>query len=190
MFQKTEKRLINLIVVHTAQTKPSMDYVDAAWIDHIHRTEKKFNSIGYHHVIKRDGTLERGRPHDNIGAHVRGYNSDSIGICMAGGLSEDGEHFVDNYTSEQMNTLYNLITEMLKAYPEAELRGHRDLDSHKACPCFDVRTWYEMERSIKNTHPAKNEHKFTGTAPAEVSRSEAFNSWFARINELVRRLGF
>ena len=73
-------RKINRIVVHCSATPPDLD-VGVYEIDHWHR-ERGFNSIGYHEIIRRNGFLEMGRPLKTIGAHVKGYNEDSIGICI------------------------------------------------------------------------------------------------------------
>ena len=44
--------------------------------------------IGYHYVIRKDGTVEQGRPHWTIGAHAYGENSHTIGIHVSGDFEE------------------------------------------------------------------------------------------------------
>jgi N-acetyl-anhydromuramyl-L-alanine amidase AmpD len=39
---------------------------------------------GYHYVIHEDGSIFQGRPLYTVGAHARGYNDTSIGICTVG----------------------------------------------------------------------------------------------------------
>ena len=80
-------REINKIVIHCSATPPDM-YVDKAMIDRWHK-ERGWSGCGYHYVIKRDGQIELGRPIEKIGAHVKGHNKTSIGICYCGGV--DGE---------------------------------------------------------------------------------------------------
>jgi N-acetylmuramoyl-L-alanine amidase len=114
--------------------------VDAKMIDRWHR-QKGWLMIGYHKVIKRDGTVEDGRPLDMIGAHVEGYNHDSIGICMAGGLDHKGNP-ENNFTPAQWDSLKALLVEFRKDYSGAQILGHRDFPKvAKACPSFDVKEW-------------------------------------------------
>ncbi len=72
------------IVVHCSATKPSQD-VGASEIRQWY-LDRGLSNIGYHLVIRRDGPVENGRPLSNVGAHVRGYNRVSIGICLSGGM--------------------------------------------------------------------------------------------------------
>ena len=128
------------IAIHCAATKPSMD-IDAAWVDRLHRAQG-WAGIGYHRFIKRDGTIQQGRPDDAVGAHVAGYNETAIGICMAGGVAEDGTTPEDNFTSDQFLSLMVVVKELAKKYPQAVVQGHRDFPRvAKACPSFDVKSW-------------------------------------------------
>lgn len=128
-------------VIHAAATFPSMD-VDAKWIDKIHR-ERGFNSIGYHYFIKRDGTVERGRPDSQQGAHVLGFNQRTIGICMAGGLKEGTQTPEDNFTGAQYKSLTDLLDRLHDKYPDARIKGHNGFHGHhsRGCPCFDWRSF-------------------------------------------------
>lgn len=130
------------IVLHCSATRPSMD-IGADWIDRIHRDERSFDSIGYHLVVRRNGVVEIGRPVDEIGAHARGWNHRSVGVCLVGGVREsDGETAEANYTGAQWRALYALVRDLLRRYPAATVIGHRDLPGvAKNCPCFDVATW-------------------------------------------------
>ena len=104
--------------------------------------------IGYHKVIKRDGTIEDGRPLNKSGAHVRGMNRQSIGIVLIGGMnrSKDGPEI--NYTDEQMASLRTLLDELKEEYPTAKVRGHTDFDKGKTCPNFNAGVWYEKDQII------------------------------------------
>lgn len=135
---------VDYLVVHCAATKASMD-IGKAEITQWHR-ERGFFDIGYHYVIRRDGTIEKGRPDTRPGAHARGFNHISLGICLVGGVAEDGKTPEDNFTAEQYATLFDLLTELVGEYPEAALVGHRDLPNvHKACPSFDVNSWWDTK---------------------------------------------
>lgn len=131
----------DFIAVHCSATKPSQD-IGRADIDRWHRAQG-WNGIGYHYVIRRDGTLEVGRPLEAVGSHVQGYNEVSVGICLAGGVAEDGKTSEDNFTPAQKNTLAKAVRILLNEYPKATVQGHRDFPKvAKACPSFDVKKWW------------------------------------------------
>ena len=102
-----------------------------------------FKYIGYHFYITRDGELHHCRPVSEPGAHVRGFNRHSIGICYEGGLDENG-YPADTRTQAQRFTLLDLLTILRHQYPKAQILGHYQLSAsiHKACPCFDCRKEY------------------------------------------------
>ena len=132
-------RLINLIVVHCSATPPS-DRLGAGEIKEWHR-ERGFDDIGYHDVIRTSGVLEQGRPLDIAGAHARGHNANSIGICLIGGTDAEGNPQA-NFTRAQLDSLKSLLLRYTKDYPEASIGGHGDLpNSNKACPCFSISHW-------------------------------------------------
>ena len=75
---------INKLIVHRPATAEDKDYSS----DTIRKwyLKRGWRDIGYHYVIQRDGTTEEGRPLEQIGAHVKGMNRNSIGICYIGGV--------------------------------------------------------------------------------------------------------
>lgn len=100
--------------------------------------------IGYHYVIRRNGKIEKGREDDVPGAHARGFNHLSLGICLVGGVAEDKKTPENNFTPEQFDSLASLLTGLKFDYPDAEIVGHRDLPNvTKACPSFDVKEWLD-----------------------------------------------
>jgi N-acetylmuramoyl-L-alanine amidase len=145
-------RDIDHIVVHCSATRAALD-VRAADIDRWHKA-RGWSRIGYHYVITRGGDLEAGRAEHEVGAHVQGHNRRSIGICLAGGIADDGKRAESNFTPAQWARLRALLVELRGRYPQAVICGHRDLspdrdkdgvvERHewlKDCPCFDVGTW-------------------------------------------------
>ena len=134
-------RQIDYIVIHCSATVKGKNF-KAADIDRWHR-QRGFNKIGYHYVIDLDGTVEVGRPEDEVGAHVQGHNSRSIGICYIGGLDNDLKP-LDTRTPEQKAALKKLVMDLLSRYPNAKVVGHYYF-SKKACPCFDVEDWMKKE---------------------------------------------
>lgn len=130
---------IRYIVVHCSATQAKAN-IGVKEITRMHR-ERGFLTIGYHFVIRRDGTVEKGRELDQIGAHASGWNSISLGICMVGGIDSAGKP-QDNFTDDQYASLAKLILDLRKQCPNSEVIGHRDLPNvKKDCPCFDVRKW-------------------------------------------------
>lgn len=128
---------IQYLVVHCSATKPSMD-VGVKEIRQWH-LQRGFFDIGYHYVIRRDGTLEKGRPDTQPGAHVQGYNGKSLGVCMVGGVTQRSVDVAENnFTDDQWKTLKQLLSHLRATYPKAQIVGHRDLNKGKACPSFDV----------------------------------------------------
>lgn len=131
-------RDIKKIIVHSAATPGEMD-IGASEIDAWHK-QRGFDCIGYHYVIRRDGKLEKGRDIGIAGAHCRGHNFSSIGVCLVGGVDAD-KNPCDNFTSKQKRTLTQLLNFLTLTF-ECEALGHRDISSSTACPSFDVRDWY------------------------------------------------
>tara|TARA_R110000868_G_scaffold350158_1_gene611397 strand:- start:75 stop:458 length:384 start_codon:yes stop_codon:yes gene_type:complete len=105
--------------------------------------EKGWQDIGYHFVIKRDGTVETGRGVTLVGAHEPTRNANSVGICLVGGVNEkDYTKAENNYTPEQWVALEKLVKKLLVTYPKVKIMGHRDCPKvHKACPSFDAIAW-------------------------------------------------
>lgn len=134
-----KRKETRFLVVHCSATQPKQD-IGAAEIERWHR-QRRFLAIGYHYVIRRDGTLEKGRPDDTVGAHVEGHNSASVGICLVGGVDAKMKA-QDNFTPEQYETLHSLLGDLRVKYPKAEVLGHRDFPQvAKDCPSFDVKGW-------------------------------------------------
>ena len=131
---------VKYLVVHCADTPPDMD-IGIKEIDRWHR-QRGGNGVGYHYVIRRDGTLESGRATDTPGAHVKGHNRHSLGVCLIGGRAAEGKEPENNFTKEQLDMLAIFLDEFLAVATHAEVVGHRDLDPRKACPSFDVKNWW------------------------------------------------
>ena len=126
------------IVIHCSATPPDMD-VGLREIRRWH-LDRGFNDVGYSDIIRRNGELELGRAANEIGAHVKGYNSISVGICLVGGVDKKLQQ-QDNFTEEQMKTLKRSIMFYKTLIKKAKVIAHRDLDKKKDCPCFDVKAF-------------------------------------------------
>ena len=124
---------IKLLVVHCSDTENKLDLSAAD----IHKMHLKFgwNGIGYHKVITRSGKIENGRPEYWVGAHVKGNNEMSLGVCLIGR---------DNFTKNQFLSLEKTLMEWHLKYPNAKVLGHKNVgNTKKSCPNFDVETWWK-----------------------------------------------
>jgi hypothetical protein len=131
-------RQLNEIIVHCTATKEG-DNVTSADIRRWHKA-KGWSDIGYHYVVRLDGTIEEGRPLTVAGAHCVGHNADTIGVVYVGGLDKNGKA-ADTRTAAQKRALRILINGLKKTYNIKKVSGHRDY-ANKACPCFDATKEY------------------------------------------------
>lgn len=132
-------REINQFIIHCSATPPSMDI----GFEDIHQwhLDRGWSGCGYHYIIRRDGTIEEGRPVEFAGAHARGHNKNSVGICYVGGVDENLDP-ADTRTILQKAALQDLIESLTMVFGECETLGHCDLHGvTKACPSFDVKEW-------------------------------------------------
>lgn len=134
-------RIITLLIIHCSAVMPYQTS-SVEQIDNWHRYGRGWaNGCGYHYVIRRDGTIEKGRPDEMVGAHCLNHNRHSLGICYEGGLDANGNH-ADTRTPEQKKSMLNLLTELKKKHPRALIVGHNTLRD-KDCPCFDAVKEYQ-----------------------------------------------
>ena len=133
------KRKIKEIIIHCTATKEGRNY-SVEDVDLWHR-ERGFDCIGYHYLVDLDGLILTGRDIGRVGAHCKGHNANSIGICYVGGLYKNGKS-KDTRTDKQKDSLIKLITRLKKPYPDAKIYGHREFAA-KDCPCFDATKEYE-----------------------------------------------
>ena len=133
-------RRIDLIVIHCSATRCNQTYSVKALIrDH----QDRFGFTGYHYYVTRGGTVYQTRHEQLIGAHARGYNQHSLGVCYEGGLDQHGQPD-DTRTKAQKRALLKLLQRLKEEHPQARIVGHRDLPGvRKACPCFDAQKEYE-----------------------------------------------
>jgi N-acetyl-anhydromuramyl-L-alanine amidase AmpD len=138
-------RNIDKIIVHCSDS----EFGDAAVIDRWHR-ERGWKGIGYHYVIlngerekgkyraEDNGLIEAGRPVDEVGAHCKGHNDGSIGICLIGRRL---------FTAEQLCvSLPALLNDLRGRFDIRSVYGHCQLDRGKTCPNFDVDVYCSVFR--------------------------------------------
>lgn len=143
---------IRYIVLHCSATRSTQDYSPEA-LERDHRA-RGFRGIGYHYYVRRSGEVIPCRPLDQIGAHVRGYNACSWGVCYEGGLDSAGRP-ADTRTPKQRASLLRLLRQLKDYAPQAHILGHRDLSPDrngdgritseewlKSCPCLEAEDEY------------------------------------------------
>ena len=134
-------RPINKIIVHCSATPRHKDF-SAEDIRDWHVKGNGWDDIGYHFVIRLDGSIEYGRMVDKYGAHVKSHNYDSIGICYIGGMNKDMSEWEDTRTEKQKESLVILLKTLKKLHNNAVIYGHRDF-STKKCPSYDAKKEYK-----------------------------------------------
>lgn len=136
----TGKNKPNKIIIHCTAT-PKGRNTDISDINTWHQ-KQGYSMVGYHYVIKLDGTIQKGREEYMRGAHCHGQNTTSIGIAYVGGMSEDNDHPEDTRTEEQKKAMLELINSLRRKYKEKEgiilsIHGHNEF-ANKACPSYIV----------------------------------------------------
>ena len=155
-------RKINLVVLHCSDTRPDQDFTIEKLMTS-HRAKGYGSYPGYHIYVRRDGTLFYCRPVAERGCHVKGYNSNSIGICYEGGHSSSPEaKYEDNRTAEQMVAIDEVLHILHEIYPEARIVGHCELNPRKACPCLNppASVEYQYIQTLSSMLQSKNSHRY------------------------------
>lgn len=142
------------IVIHCSATKETSDF-SLADLKRSHLA-RGWSDVGYHFYITKDGVVHRGRPIDRMGAHVRGFNRNTVGVCYEGGLDANGKA-KDTRTMAQQSSMLTLLKSLTQVFPIEYIKGHRDyspdldgdgkIESHewmKQCPCFDAIPEYKF----------------------------------------------
>lgn len=129
-------RKINEIIIHCSATPEGKDYT-VEQIRDWHVKGNGWQDIGYHLVIYRDGSVHHGRPLAVAGAHCKGHNANSIGICYIGGCAADGKTPKDTRTTEQRTAMRELVAYLQTLFPGATVHCHNEF-ANKACPSFKI----------------------------------------------------
>lgn len=123
------KRAINFIAVHCSDSDISYhDNIETIKDWHLKRG---FNDVGYHAFIDKKGVIHQGRPDEVVGAHIKGYNKNSLAVCLSGRKS---------FTKDQFKSLELWCREKCLKYglQKSDILSHCDLDVNKTCPNFNL----------------------------------------------------
>ena len=129
-------RELNRIILHCSATKEGKDY-SVETIRDWHVKGRGWSDIGYHWVIRLDGSIEVGRPLEKSGAHTKGHNKDSVGVCYIGGCDADGKP-KDTMNPEQEKAWRMIVLSLRTLYGDLTIHGHNEF-ANKACPSFTVK---------------------------------------------------
>lgn len=134
--QPRATRPINEIIIHCTATPEGRD-VSVETIRGWHKAQG-WADIGYHWVVGIDGVPRPGRPEAQVGAHVAGHNTGTLGVVYVGGVAADGRAAKDTRNAAQRAGLISIVKGLVKRYPDiSKISGHNEY-ANKACPSFDV----------------------------------------------------
>lgn len=189
-------RNFDTIIVHCSATPPNWMMTETAKakrdeIDRWHK-DRGWSGIGYHYIIDRDGKVETGRHLNKTGAHVKGHNTGSIGICLLGGRWPDGrwglatDRFSQHFTPAQDRALRGLIADIQARYPAVtKITGHNDYTDAKGCPCFKVADWLAEKPASDPPSQRGQRAAGAGTGAPPAQR----NPIVALLNAIFKALG-
>ena len=143
-----ELKSVRYIVVHCTATRSNKPFSVEKLIN---CGVGKYGQCSYHYYVRLDGTVVPLLPESVQGVHARGYNSCSLGVVYEGGVDENGKN-KDTRTTEQKHTLYALLKELTRSYPEAHIIGHRELPKQQM-PKELVLDWLSLDDSRRSQLP-------------------------------------
>lgn len=130
---------VKWLVVHCSASRCNRPFTVERLIE---TGRQRFGQPSYHYYVRRNGCVVPILPESVQGVHAVGYNHCSIAVCYEGGLDENG-NAADTRTELQKASLYELLKQLRRDYPQARIIGHRELPHvAKDCPCFDASAEY------------------------------------------------
>ena len=155
-------REVTEVVVHWTETHTDKN-IGSEEINNYH-VDLGLNGIGYHYVIRRDGSLQRGRPVNIQGQHapINNHDQRSIGLVFVGGINvpsgtPNPENFLSaqTLTRSQINTFDHFCRAFYAVFPGGQIVGHSEIDADEVDPGFEVINYVEnvFEKTSKFTDP-------------------------------------
>jgi hypothetical protein len=154
---KNITREVTEVVVHWTETHTNKN-IGSEEINKYHLSAG-LEGIGYHYVIRRDGSLQRGRPVNLQGQHspINNHDVRTIGIVFVGGINvpsetQNSENFLSaqSLTRSQFNTFDHFCRAMYTVLPGAQIVGHNTIDDDEFDPGFDVVEYCEARFGKKS----------------------------------------
>ena len=130
---------VKWLVVHCSASRCNRPFTVERLIE---TGRQRFGQPSYHYYVRRNGNVVPILPESVQGVHAVGYNHCSIAVCYEGGLDENGKA-ADTRTELQKASLYELLKQLRRDYPQARIIGHRELPNvRKDCPCYPASKEY------------------------------------------------
>ena len=165
-YLQSATREITTVVWHWTANYTNQGHIGSEHIDRGHRNRKPepFSQIGYHFIVKRDGSLQVGRNINKTGAHVLGFNTRSIGISFVAGYKCSSDKYPsvrktphheigkESITQAQYSTMHRFMAAWYKVYPGGQAWGHADFPNNggKVDPGFSVANYVEKTFGKRN----------------------------------------
>lgn len=133
---------VKWLVVHCSASRCNRPFTVERLIE---TGRQRFGQPSYHYYVRRSGYVVPILPESVQGVHAVGYNHCSIAVCYEGGLDENGKA-ADTRTELQKASLYELLKQLRRDYPQARIIGHRELPNvRKDCPCFSCAEYADLQ---------------------------------------------
>lgn len=148
IYQGSGREPVHEVIIHCAATRPTGWFAELPFQEQVaeirrwHMEDRGWRDIGYHRVIGREGQIAIGRSLYQYGAHVKGHNRGTVGICLIGGHgAAKDDDFFDHFTHKQDAALRQYLKELGELTDIRKITGHSQY-ANKACPGFDARARY------------------------------------------------
>ena len=133
---------VKWLVVHCSASRCNRPFTVERLIE---TGRQRFGQPSYHYYVRRNGYVVPILSESVQGVHAVGYNHCSIAVCYEGGLDENG-NAADTRTELQKASLYELLKQLRRDYPQARIIGHRELPHvAKDCPCFSTSEYADLQ---------------------------------------------
>ena len=111
----SKRKKTEVIILHHADA-------DKCSVEDIHswHLQRGWSGVGYQFLIRKDGSVYRGRPEDAVGAHTTGNNINSIGICF------EGKYMTQIMPEAQIKAGQELISYLKDKYKITNVKRHKD----------------------------------------------------------------
>ena len=129
---------VKWLVVHCSASRCNRPFTVERLIE---TGRQRFGQPSYHYYVRRNGYVVPILSESVQGIHAVGYNHCSIAVCYEGGLDENGKA-ADTRTELQKASLYELLKQLRRDYPQARIIGHYELGAKKDCPCYPASKEY------------------------------------------------
>lgn len=151
-FQKPGRHVDKVFIHCSASDYPAHDNIEV--IRRWHIIDNDWSDVGYHYFIQSDGAIQGGRSVESPPASQRGYNTDSLSICL---------HGLNQFKSAQMRSLWFLCSEIAEAYGgDITFHGHCEV-SPKLCPNFDYKSVLSLDSDGYMPLPWGNDYEVNTT---------------------------